>query len=254
MSAFDSAKQAVHDNLVAPFTEASQEHLLPGLPSRLKGKELPTLVIALDDVILHSTWDRQYGWRYMKRPGVDEFLRALSPYYEIVVWTEQFSLMEPVISSLDKHQVVRHRLYKDGMVYRNGRHVKDLKHLNRQLSKTVVIDCNKRNTSQQPENYLLVTPFTGEAAPEAAAAPAASEDDVLVKHIPFLVNLACLAYVKGVDVREELKRYEGADVPAKFADEVRQIKGGRGTRASATGAVTGTPTVWERMRSSRGSS
>jgi import inner membrane translocase subunit TIM50 len=209
-SALDTVKETVNDNLIAPFTEPSSQKLLPDLPARLRGKELPTLVIALDDVILNSTWDRQYGWRYMKRPGVDEFLQAVAPYYEVVVWTEQFSMMEPVITTLDRHRAVRHRLYKDSMVYRQGRHLKDLEHLNRPLSKTVVIDCKPANAVQQPANYIFVTPFTGSesgadgASGEGAAAKApanAAKDDELVRHVPFLLNLARLAFIKGVDVR-----------------------------------------------------
>lgn len=186
----------VSKNLIEPFTEPSREKLLPDLPARYQGKEPPTLVIHLDDVLLHSTWDRQYGWRYMKRPGVDEFLKALAPYYEIVVWSEQFNIMEPVIFSLDRHQAVRHRLYKDGMIYRNGRHLKDLRHVNRNLAKTVVVDCKPEHAVQQPENYVFVPPFEGQPGEEANLA-----NSPLVRHIPFLLNLARLALVQGVDVR-----------------------------------------------------
>lgn len=204
-SAAVTVKEKFHENLVAPFTESSQENLLPPLPARLRGKELPTLVIALDDVLIHSKWDRQYGWRYVKRPGADEFLRALAPYYEIVVWTEQFSMMDAVIVALDKYHAIRHRLYKDGMVYRNGRHVKDLRHVNRDLAKTVVVDCSAANATQQPENYLIIPPFTADdaksAAPPANGAAAAPVDDTLIRHLPFLINLARLSYVRGVDVR-----------------------------------------------------
>lgn len=204
-SAAATAKEKVHENLIAPFTEASQEILLPPLPARMRGKELPTLVVALDDVLIHSKWDRQYGWRYVKRPGADEFLRALAPYYEIVVWTEQFSMMESVIAALDKYGAIRHRLYKDGMVYRNGRHVKDLKHVNRDLAKTVVLDCREANATQQPDNYLILPPFTvgddAAAEPSAGGGGAAAADTALIRHVPFLLNLARLAYVRKVDVR-----------------------------------------------------
>ncbi|KAG8469500.1 hypothetical protein KFE25_005955 [Diacronema lutheri] len=256
-AAVTTAKETVHEYLIAPFTESRQKDLLPPLPTRLRGKELPTLVIALDDVLIHSTWDRQYGWRYVKRPGADEFLRALAPYYEIVVWTEQFSLMDTVIVALDKHHAIRHRLYKDGMVYRNGRYVKDLAHVNRDLAKTVVIDCSAANATQQPENYIIIPPYAPADAPPATPADAAARaaaDETLLRHVPFLLNLARLAYLTGVDVREELKRYAGEDIPAKFGEELERLQKGGKRAAQPSGAPASTMTVWQRMRSSRASS
>lgn len=48
-----------------------------------------TLLVDIEDMLVHSTWDRQHGWRTAKRPGVDYFLAYLSQFYEIVVFTSQ---------------------------------------------------------------------------------------------------------------------------------------------------------------------
>lgn len=33
-----------------------------------------TLVLDFENTLVSSTWDRKYGWRHAKRPGVDKFL------------------------------------------------------------------------------------------------------------------------------------------------------------------------------------
>ena len=38
----------------------------------------PCLVIDLESTLVCSTWDRKYGWRHAKRPGVDKFLALMA--------------------------------------------------------------------------------------------------------------------------------------------------------------------------------
>lgn len=266
-STLDELKASAHATFVAPFTEPTSDKLLPDLPARMRGKELPTLVLALDDVLVHASWDRQYGWRFAKRPGVDEFLRTVAPYYEVVVWTEQFYLMEPVIVALDKHRAVRHRLYKDGMVLRGGKYVKDLRHLNRALGKTVVLDCRAENGIQQPENYLFVKPFTGEdssampsaapvaaAAASGAAAPATSTppDSDLTRFIPVLLHLARHAYVQGGDVRSAPTRAAHASRAPRRGAPLRQLTAARLCALRADRALAPTHARCPAGRRSRG--
>ena len=100
-----------------------------------------TLVLDLEKTLVSSTWDRKYGWRHAKRPGVDKFLRDMAQYYEIVLYSPSFDgVALPVVDSLDKEGCIRHRLYRDAMHYYKGVHVKDLKRLNRNIKRMVVID------------------------------------------------------------------------------------------------------------------
>ena len=88
-SAYDSVYGTVYDNVVKPFAEPSREKLLPDVPPQIKGtvNDNPTLVVSLDGCLIESVWTRQHGWRYIKRPGVDQFLISLAPFYELVLWT-----------------------------------------------------------------------------------------------------------------------------------------------------------------------
>ena len=93
-----------------------------------------TLVLDLENTLVSSTWDRKYGWRHAKRPGVDNFLTSLSQYYEIVLFSPSLpGVAEPVVNSLDKNGCIMHRLYREATSFVDGVHVKDLKALNRPM-------------------------------------------------------------------------------------------------------------------------
>lgn len=38
-------------------------------------RHVRTLVLDLDDTLIHSDWTRGRGWRTFKRPGAEDFLR-----------------------------------------------------------------------------------------------------------------------------------------------------------------------------------
>lgn len=84
-----------------------------------------TLVISMEDLLIHSEWTREHGWRMAKRPGVDYFLRYLSQYYELVIFTSQPSaLAEPVIRKLDPFHIATWPLFREATLYENGEYVK----------------------------------------------------------------------------------------------------------------------------------
>lgn len=84
-----------------------------------------TLVISLEDLLVHSEWTREHGWRLAKRPGADYFIRYLSQYYELVLWTEaSFALAEPLVRKLDPFQFIVWRLYREATKYRDGKIIK----------------------------------------------------------------------------------------------------------------------------------
>jgi import inner membrane translocase subunit TIM50 len=84
-----------------------------------------TLVLSLEDLLIHSEWSREHGWRMAKRPGVDYFLRYLSQYYELVIFTSQpWSVADPVIRKLDPFHIVTWPLFREATLYENGEYVK----------------------------------------------------------------------------------------------------------------------------------
>ena len=84
-----------------------------------------TLVLSLEDLLVHSEWTREHGWRMAKRPGVDYFLRYLSQYYEIVIFTSVSSMIAgPILQKLDPFGIVMWRLFREATRYQNGEYVK----------------------------------------------------------------------------------------------------------------------------------
>lgn len=46
-------------------------------------RHVRTLVLDLDDLLVHSDWTRARGWRTFKRPGVEDFLKTIAPKWEV---------------------------------------------------------------------------------------------------------------------------------------------------------------------------
>jgi import inner membrane translocase subunit TIM50 len=68
-----------------------------------------------------------------------------------------------------------YRLFREATHYINGTFVKDLSHLNRDLSKVIIMDSNPDAFQLQPENGIALKPWKGEA-----------KDQGLLEYIPFL--------------------------------------------------------------------
>ncbi|EGY15367.1 Mitochondrial import inner membrane translocase subunit TIM50 like protein [Verticillium longisporum] len=184
------------------YQEPAFEKLLPDVDPSF---ERPyTLCISLEDMLVHSEWSREHGWRVAKRPGVDYFLRYLSQYYELVLFTSvPFAIGEPLVRKLDPFRFIMWPLYREATKYNDGEIVKDLSYLNRDLSKVIIIDSKASHVRNQPENAIVLDKWTGD-----------SKDKDLVGLIPFLEYIHTMQYG---DVRKVLKSFEGKHIPTEFA-------------------------------------
>ena len=125
VSAFYDRLRARLSDTLSFYNEPAFAKLLPE-PEQDPALQPPfTLVLSLEDLLMHSEWSREHGWRIAKRPGVDYFLRYLSQYYELVVWTSQPMLnADPIIRKLDPFRIMRWPLFREATLYKNGEHVK----------------------------------------------------------------------------------------------------------------------------------
>lgn len=107
---------------VAYYQEPSFEKLLPDPDPAF---ERPyTLCISLDDLLVHSEWTRDHGWRVAKRPGFDYFIRYLGQYYELVLFTTvPYATAEPIMRKLDPFHLIL-PLFREATKYENGEIVK----------------------------------------------------------------------------------------------------------------------------------
>ncbi|KAL9183649.1 hypothetical protein ACHAXT_004505 [Thalassiosira profunda] len=167
----------------------------------------PVLVLDLENTLVCSNWDRKYGWRHAKRPGVDKFLATMSQYYEIVIWTPSpDGLAAPVIDALDSKGMAMHRLHREATNYVNGVHCKDLSWLNRPLRKVIALDDDEQALQFQPENLIRVKPYDD---------PNDRDDDTLARITPLLIEISREGYD---DIPELLRQFRGMDADA-IADE-----------------------------------
>ena len=85
-----------------------------------------TLVLGLEDLLIHTEWDKKYGWRSAKRPGLDYFLGYMSMYFELVVFSDSPShLVIPVAEKMGAYPgFVTQFLSREATRYKNGKYIK----------------------------------------------------------------------------------------------------------------------------------
>uniref|UniRef100_A0A5B7CA86 Putative C-terminal domain small phosphatase n=1 Tax=Davidia involucrata TaxID=16924 RepID=A0A5B7CA86_DAVIN len=179
--------------------------------NRLPRSMLPekkTIFLDLDETLVHSKPEpppekydfivrpvidgEKVNFYVLKRPFVDEFLESLSQKFEIVVFTagiEEYASL--VVDRIDRKAVISHRLYRDSCKEVNGKFVKDLSDLGRDLRSVVIIDDNPNSYSLQPENAIPVRPFTNDLS-----------DGELRRLIEFFEGSVCFE-----DMRDAVKHY-----------------------------------------------
>ncbi|TFK68476.1 NIF-domain-containing protein [Pluteus cervinus] len=200
------------------FTEIFDYFHKPAWPELLPPPYPPphqkpyTLILELDDLLIGSTWDRQHGWRTAKRPGADYFLGYLSQFYEVVIFTSQSHYTaNPILDKLDRYGFfINYRLFREATRLLDGKIVKDLSYLNRDLSKVVCLDTNTEHVSTHPENAIVIPKWEGDP-----------KDTDLVAMIPFLESIAIY---KPADVRPILEVYSGKNIPIEYAKKEAEHK------------------------------
>jgi len=112
-----SRAKARYNDLFDYYQKPTFQKLLPDVdPSFARDY---TLVLSLEDLLIKAEWSREHGWRIAKRPGVDYFLRYLSLYYEIVIFTSQpWMIADPVIKKLDPFRIATWQLFREATLYK----------------------------------------------------------------------------------------------------------------------------------------
>lgn len=102
------------------------------------------------------------------RPGVDRFLREMSEYYELVVFTAGLQeYADWVLNEIDPSHCIAHRLFRQHTKVRNHSYVKDLSLLGRCLAKVIIIDNIADNFQLQRDNGILIRSWTDDSSDTA---------------------------------------------------------------------------------------
>ena len=176
----NSNNSFVHINLPGPF-----------LPKIDKKYEY-TLVLDLDETIIHCLDQQEIT--PLIRPGTEEFLRELSPYYEIVIFTASVrEYADEILDMIDKEKKwIQHRLYREHTTVLKRTYLKDLNKLGRDLNKVIIIDNACDNFQLQTDNGIFINTWIDD-----------KKDKVLFNLIPILKEIV----VKKIkDVRKALRK------------------------------------------------
>jgi CTD small phosphatase-like protein 2 len=100
------------------------------------------------------------------RPYLKEFLKEISSYLEVVIFTaSQKEYADKVIKLIDPdRKYIRHRLYRGSCTNTSGLYVKELGHLNRDLSKVIIVDNSLISLVADVDNSILIKNYEGDPA------------------------------------------------------------------------------------------
>jgi CTD small phosphatase-like protein 2 len=180
-----------------------RDFLLPRQTRRSKQK---TLVLDLDETLVHSTLDGYCrpdftfpvevgSMRHMvgvrQRPHLHTFLERVARLYEVVVFTaSQRVYAEQLLNVVDPgRRLVRHRVYRESCVLWEGNYLKDLTVLGRDLAHTIIVDNSPQAFGFQLDNGIPIESWFDDDG-----------DEELLKLIPFLEKV-----VHAEDVRPHIQ-------------------------------------------------
>ncbi|KAK6200494.1 uncharacterized protein RJT21DRAFT_44381 [Scheffersomyces amazonensis] len=153
------------------------------------------LILDLDETLVHSSFkylktadftipveiENQVHYVYViKRPGVDEFLKKVGQWFEVVVFTASVSKYgDPLLNKLDIHNSVHHRLFRDSCYSYQGNFIKNLSQIGRPLSDSIIIDNSPASYIFHPQHSIPISSWFSD-----------THDNELLDLLPFLEDIS----------------------------------------------------------------
>lgn len=153
------------------------------------------LILDLDETLVHSSFkylrtadfvipveiDNQVHHVYViKRPGVDEFLKKVGQWYEVVVFTASVAKYgDPLLNKLDIHSAVHHRLFRDSCYSYQGNFIKNLSQIGRPLADSIIIDNSPASYIFHPQHSVPISSWFSD-----------THDNELLDLLPLLEDLS----------------------------------------------------------------
>jgi len=172
--------------------------------ARRRRKEKKVLVLDLDETLIHSTSRGSRNHDYMievlldkhiclyyvyKRPYVDSFLKKVSEWYKVVVFTASLKeYADPVIDYLDpEKKIFSKRYFRESCQFRNGIYMKDLQIIEKDLSKICLVDNSSFSYEINKENGIPIETWINDP-----------KDRELLNLLPFLDALRFVEDVRSI--------------------------------------------------------
>eukprot|EP01116_Phalansterium_solitarium_P006939 TRINITY_DN19377_c0_g1_i1.p1 TRINITY_DN19377_c0_g1~~TRINITY_DN19377_c0_g1_i1.p1 ORF type:complete len:281 (-),score=93.20 TRINITY_DN19377_c0_g1_i1:451-1293(-) len=202
-----SSPAANHSALLRRAAHQQQPHAVRHPPPPLSGPlHKKILVLDLDETLVHATTRPMAKqpcdmvvrvsvegvscvFYVSKRPHVDHFIRTVSQWFEVIVFTASLSqYADPVIDVLDPRRLIKRRFFRESCVQRNGSYVKNLHSIYHDLSQVVIIDNSPAAYSLNRENAIPIADWLGDNA----------QDEALLTMLPFLNALRHISDVRSI--------------------------------------------------------
>jgi len=153
-----------------PVIEDSPCHMrayLPPLSPRSQNKF--TLVLDLDETLVHFEENQERtGGQFHVRPFAVDFLKQMSKYYELVIFTAAIKeYADWILDKIDEEGVISHRLYREHTCQKNNVFLKDLTLLGRDIRKCIIVDNNAENFQIHPQNGIFIKSWYGDPTDQA---------------------------------------------------------------------------------------
>ncbi|CAD8047172.1 unnamed protein product [Paramecium primaurelia] len=152
-----------------------------------------TLIIDLDETLVHYQELVDEG-QFLVRPFAQQFLKDMSKFYEIVIFTAaQQDYADFILDLIDEEKVISHRLYRQHTTLMKNTYVKDIQKIGRDIKKTIIIDNLAENFQFQPDNGIQIQSWYGD-----------SDDQALLLLSPLLIQIVQKNFP---DVRDALRKF-----------------------------------------------
>ena len=142
-----------------PYNNDLKSENIPSPPFiKIPSKKKFSLVLDIDETISH-TLKLSCGCYFLLRPGTQNFLKEVSKYYEIIIFTSSpKKYADKILNKIDfDGDLISHRLYRNHVLYENGKSVKNLNLIGRDLTKTIFIDNLRSNAKYNLNNLCPIT-------------------------------------------------------------------------------------------------
>ena len=152
------SQEKQNNDTISHNNNNSKNKNIPPIPFiRTSMKKKFCLVLDIDETISHSL-KLSFGYYFLVRPGAIYFLKEVSKYYEIIIFTSSpKNYADNILNKIDiSGNLISHRLYRNHVVFENGKSVKNLNKLGRDLTKTIFIDNLRSNAKYNLHNLCSI--------------------------------------------------------------------------------------------------
>ena len=161
-----------------------------------KRKKKFTLILSLDETLVHLQQINYSQCSVKLRPYLVEFLESVKPYYELILFTSKTTYYTiPVMKVLQRNKkYFDYIFYREHCIIIGNDYVKDLTRIGRSLDSTIIVDNLPQHFKLQKENGINIKSFWAQDP----------NDRALYDLIRILINIA----LEENDVRDGLEKYK----------------------------------------------